>query len=141
MRNKALVYMLPQIIDCKMTGWNFMINNLSCNFGCMLLERSLIKSFILLAYILYCLKKYSYGGCVYFFLVLGGMTFKSTSFPPEASNSTCSSLCSDQESQGTSEFVDKCGFKTDRKKVFRCSFVILPLTLSSTKTFRGNLHL
>ena len=35
-------------------------------------------------------------GCAYF-VVLGGMILKSTSFPPKASSSTCSSLCPDQE--------------------------------------------
>ena len=64
-----------------MTECNFMIKNLSCNFGCILLERSLIKSVILLAYILYCLKKYTSKRCVYF-VVLGGMIVKSTYFPP-----------------------------------------------------------
>ena len=123
-----------------MTECNFMTKNLSCNFGCMLLERSLIKSVFLLAYILYCLKKCTSRGCAYF-IVLGGMIFKSTSFPPKAYSSTCSSLCPDQEPQSTSEFVDKCGFKTDRKKVFRCSFVILPFTLAPLKTYRGHLHL
>ena len=79
MRNEALVYMLLQIIDCK---WqcNFMIKNLSCNFGCMLLERSLIKSVILLAYILYWPKKYPPRGWAYF-VVSVGMIFKYTSFP------------------------------------------------------------
>ena len=122
-----------------MTECNVMIKNLSCNFGCMLLERSLIRSVILLAYILYFLKKYTSRSCAYF-VVLGGMIFKSTSFPPKASSSTCSSLCPDQEPQNT-KFVDKCGFKTDRKKVYRFSFAFLPLTLASTKTFRGHLHL
>ena len=72
----------------------------------MLLERSLIKSVILLAYILYCLKKYTTVDCAYF-VVLGGMIFTSTSFPPMASNSTCSSLWADQEPQSTSEFVSQ----------------------------------
>ena len=98
-----------------MTECNFMINNLSCNFGCMLLERSLIRSVILLAYILHCPKKYTSRGCAYF-IVLGRMIFKSTSFPPKASSSTCSSLCPDQKPQSTSEFVEKCGFKTGRKR-------------------------
>ena len=98
-----------------MTECYFMIKNLSCTFGCMLLKRSLRKSVILLAYILYCLKKYTSRGCAYF-VVLGGMIFKSTYFPPEASSSTCSSLCPEQESQSTSEFVNKCGLKTDRKR-------------------------
>ena len=53
----------------------------------MLLDRGLIKYVILLAYILYCLKKYTSGGRAYF-VVLGGMIFKSTSFPPEASSSS-----------------------------------------------------
>ena len=75
----------------------------------------LIKSVMLLAYILYCLKKHMFRGCVYF-KVLGGMIFKSASISLEASGSTCSSLCPDQESQRTSEFVDKFGFKTDRNK-------------------------
>ena len=98
-----------------MTECNLMIKNLSCNFGCMLLDRSLINSVILLAYILYCLKKYTSRGYAYFVL-LGGMIFKSTSFPPKASSITCPSLCPDQEPQSTSEFVDKCGFKTGRKR-------------------------
>ena len=79
------------------------------------LERSLIESVILLAYILYCLNKYTSRGCAYL-VVLGGMIFKSTSFSPKASSSACSSLCPDQEPQITSESVDKCGFKTDRKR-------------------------
>ena len=91
-----------------------MMKNLPCSFGCILVENSLIKSVILLAYILYCLKKYTSRGFAYC-VVLGGMIFKFTSFPPEASSSTCSSLCLDQELQSTSDFVDKCGFKTDRK--------------------------
>ena len=78
---------------------DFMIKNLSYNFGCMLLEHSLIKSVILLTYILYYLKKYTSRVCAYF-VVLG----------------TCSSLYPDQEPQSTSEFIDKCGFKTDRKR-------------------------
>ena len=98
-----------------MTECNFMIKNLSCSFGCMFLEPILIKSVILLAYILYCLKKYTSRGCAYF-VVLGGMIFKTTSFPPEASSSTSSSLCPDQEPQSTSEFVDIiCGLKIDKK--------------------------
>ena len=97
MRNEALIYMLLQIID---TECHFMIKNLSCNFGCMLLERSLIKSVILLAYILHCLKKYTSIGFAYF-VVLGGMIFKSTYFPPKASSSNCSSLSPDQEPQST----------------------------------------
>ena len=88
---------------------------MSCNFGCMLLEHSLLKSVVLLAYILYCLKKYMSRGCAYF-VVLGGMIFKSMSFSLNASSSTCSSLCPEQEPQSTSEFVDKCGFKTYRKR-------------------------
>ena len=99
-----------------MTECNFMIKNLSCNFGCMVLEPSLIKYVILLAYILYCRKKYTARGCARF-VVLGGMIFKSTSFPPNASSSTSSSLCPDQGPQSTSEFVDKCGFKTDKKTI------------------------
>ena len=82
-------------------------------FSCRLLEHSLIKFVIFLAYILYCLKKYTYRGCAYF-VVLGGMIFESSSFPPEASSS---SSCPDQELQSASNFVDKCGFKTDRKNV------------------------
>ena len=98
-----------------MTECSFMIKNMSCNFGCMLLEHSLIKSVIFLAYIVYCLKNYTFRGCAYF-VVLGGMIFKSTYFSPEASSSSCSSLCPVQEPESTSEFVDKCGFKTDRKR-------------------------
>ena len=66
----------------------------------MLLERSLIKSVILLAYVLFCLTKYTSRGCAYF-VVLGLMVFKYTSFPPTASRSTCSSLYVDQEPQST----------------------------------------
>ena len=122
-----------------MAECNFMTKTLSCNFGCMLLDYSLIKSVILLAYILYYLKKYTSRGCAYF-VVLGGMIFKSTStsFIPKASSSTCSSLCPDQESQSICDFVDKCGFKTDRRNVFKCSLVIFPLTLPSKKTFGGH---
>ena len=108
-------FQLRHLASHQWTECNFTIKNLSRNFGCRLLELSLIKSVILLAYILYCLKTYTYGGCAYF-VVLGGMIFKSTSFPPVTSSSTCSSSCPDQESQSASDFVDKCGFKTDRKK-------------------------
>ena len=82
----------------------------------MLLERNLIKSVIILAYILYRLKKYTSGGCANI-VVLERMIFKSRPyiFSPKASSSNCSSLCPDQEPQSTSEFVDKCGFKSDRK--------------------------
>ena len=69
-----------------MTGSNFVIKNLSCNFGCMLLESRLIKYVILFAYILYCLKKYESRSCAYF-VVLGGMIFKCTAFPSKASSS------------------------------------------------------
>ena len=80
----------------------------------MLLECSLIKSVIFLTYMLYCLKKYTSRVCANF-VVLGEIIFRSTYFPPKASSSTCSSLCPDQEPQSTTEFVDKCEFKTYRK--------------------------
>ena len=121
---------LRHLANCPWAECNFTVKNLLCNFCCRLLVHS-SKSLILLAYILYCLKKYTYRSCAYF-VVLGGIIFKSKCFPPEVSSSTCSSACPDQESQRASDFVDKCGLKTDRKNVFRCSFVIFPLTLESS---------
>ena len=53
----------------------------------MLLKCNLIKSVILLVYILYCLRKYTSSGYAYF-VVLGGMIFKSTPFSPQASSSS-----------------------------------------------------
>ena len=57
---------LRHLVSHPWTECNFTIKDLLCNFGCRLLERSLIKSVILLAYILYCLKKYTSRGCAYF---------------------------------------------------------------------------
>ena len=61
-----------------------------------------------------------------YFVVLGVMIFKSTSFPPKASSSICSSLCPDQEPESISESVGKCGFKTDRKKGLQVFFRLPP---------------
>ena len=76
----------------------------------MLLVHSLIKSVILLAYILNCLNKYTSRGCAYF-IVLGGMIFKSTSFPPKASSSTCSPYVQ----TGSHKFLAKLSINVDSK--------------------------
>ena len=69
------------------------------------------------------------------------MIFLSTSFLPEASSSTCSSKCPDQESQSASDFVDKCGFKTDKKKSSGVLLLSSHSRLNLRRHFKGTVFL
>ena len=117
-----------------MTECNFVIKNLSCNFGCMSLERSLIKSVILLANILYCLKKYTSRDCA-LFLVLGEMIKNLHLFLQRLPVV----LVHPYIQRKSHKVLVNLSTNVDSKltqKVVRYSFVILLLRLESTKTFR-----
>ena len=96
------------------------------------------ESVILLAYILYCLKKYTYRGCTYF-VVLGGMIFKftSTSFSPKVSSSSYLLILRPMYeilvtgSLGTSECAGECHFSANLCK--RALYVTAGVIVEATR--------